>query len=248
MPQNKNLSPEWIDALGGEWQRVQQTWLHTLGNLTLTAYNSEYSDRPFADKRDMPNAPEKGLKQSPLKLNIGLGALESWNEATIKARASKLAGIAVGVWQAPVLPQEILDEYYPKVEIKTEYSIDDHPYLAKGSEMYGDEVRNLFEAFRKEVLTLDPCVTETFLKLYVAYKADTNFVDVVPQAKRLRLSLNVEFADVDDPKGMCKDVSTLGRWGNGDVEVSLSKMEELPYVMGLVRQAFEKQMGQDADA
>jgi len=41
---------------------------------------------------------------------------------------------------------------------------------------------------------------------------------------------------------MCKDVTGLGRWGNGDVEVGLASMDELPYVMGLVRQAFEKQM------
>jgi predicted transport protein len=104
-------------------------------------------------------------------------------------------------------------------------------------------VRELFEAFRKEVLALDPCVSEEFLKLYVAYKAETNFVDVVPQAKRLRLSLNMAFPDVDDPKGLCKDVSSLGRWGNGDVEIGLTSLEELPYVMGLVRQSFERQMG-----
>jgi len=37
--------------------------------------------------------------------------------------------------------------------------------------------------------------------------------------------------------------SDLGRWGNGDVEVALNSLDELPYVIGLVRQAFEKQMG-----
>ena len=82
-------------------------------------------------------------------------------------------------------------------------------------------MHELFEAFRKQVLALDPCVTEEFLKLYVAYKAETNFVDVVPQAKRLRLSLNMKFPEINDPKGICKDVSGLGRWGNGDVEVGL---------------------------
>jgi hypothetical protein len=46
-------------------------------------------------------------------------------------------------------------------------------------------------------------------------------VEVVPQARRLRLSLNVQFHEIDDPRGMCKDVSSLGRWGNGDVEVGL---------------------------
>ncbi len=61
------------------------------------------------------------------------------------------------------------------------YTIEDHPHLL------GPALREVFEAFRKEVLALDPCVTEEFLKLYVAYKAETNFVDVVPQAKRLHL-------------------------------------------------------------
>jgi predicted transport protein len=82
----------------------------------------------------------------------------------------------------------------------------------------------------------------------VAYKAETNFVDVVPQARRLRLSLNVAFGEINDPRGICKDVSGLGRWGNGDVEIGLSSLDELPYVMGLVRQSFEKQMGSGADA
>jgi predicted transport protein len=81
------------------------------------------------------------------------------------------------------------------------------------------------------------------LKRYVAYKAETNFVDVVPQAKRLRLSLNMPFSDVNDPKGLCKDVSGVGRWGNGDVEIGFSSFDELPYVIGLVRQSFERQMG-----
>jgi len=120
------------------------------------------------------------------------------------------------------------------------YSILDHAYLAEGQHS-----RELFEALRKEVLGLDPCVTEEFLKLYVAYKAETNFVDVVPQATRLRLSLNIPFPEIYDPKGMSRDVTSIGRWGNGDCEVGLSNLDDLPYVMGLIRQAFERQMGND---
>jgi predicted transport protein len=51
------------------------------------------------------------------------------------------------------------------------------------------------------------------------------------------------FSEINDPKGLCKDVSDVGRWGNGDVEVNLSTLDQLPYVMSLVRQSFEKQMG-----
>jgi len=233
MPQNENLSKEWQDALGEEWKRVHETWLHTIGNLTLTGYNAEYSDSSFVKKRDMPG----GFKESPLRLNQGLNQLEQWNEDTIKARAQRLSKMAVSVWGSPQLDAGILEAYRPKAESKAGYSIEDHPHLLSGLG------RELFEAFRKEVRALDPVVTEEFLKLYVAYKAETNFVDVVPQARRLRLSLNMPFPDISDPRGMCMDVSGLGRWGNGDVEVGLSSLDELPYVIGLVRQAFERQMG-----
>ena len=234
LPQNENLSAKWRDELGPEWQRVQETWLHTLGNLTLTGYNAEYSDRPFSEKRDM----KGGFRESPLKLNEGLSSLDKWDESAIKNRAERLAAVAAGVWAVPSLHAEVLESYRPRGEKAAGYTIDDHPQLAIGSAM-----RDLFEIFRKDVLALDPCVSEEFLKLYVAYKAETNFVDIVPQKSRLRLSLNMRFHELHDPKGLAKDVTNLGRWGNGDVEVSLSKPEELPYVMGLVRQAFEKQMG-----
>lgn len=246
LPQNETLSAEWQAELGPNWQHIQQTWLHTLGNLTLTAYNSEYSDYPFAYKRDqVSNAEGKkiGFKYSALNINEGLGTQEKWDEEAIKARAERLACEATKVWAAPTLDSGVLDAYRPAaVKAGQQYGIDDHPYLASGP------MRELFEALRKAVLELDPCVTEEYLKLYVAYKAETNFVDVVPQAKRLRLSLNMPFSEIDDPKGLCTDVTNLGRWGNGDVEVGLSSVEELPYVMGLIRQSFDRQMGGPQDA
>ena len=242
LPQNPELAAAWIADLGEDWARIQKTWLHTLGNLTLTAYNSDYSDRPFSEKRDMPSAPEKGLRMSPLKLNQGLGALSKWDEEQIKQRADRLADLAVDVWDSPELSAEVLQTYRPRSAAPTTYSIDDHPHLLNST------VGPLFEAFRRGVLALDPCVSEEFMKLYVAYKAETNFVDVVPQAKRLRLALNMRFSQISDPKGLCKDVTDIGRWGNGDVEIGLSKLEELPYVMGLVRQSLELQLGSGADA
>ena len=237
LPQNENLGREWQSDLGEEWQRVQQTWLHTLGNLTLTAYNAEYSDRPFAEKRDMVG----GFKESPLRLNKGLGDTSKWDEAAIKERASCLAVQAVQVWASPQLPQDVLELYREKRSSAAAYSREDHPHLQS------PVIGQMFDAFRKAVLALDPCVTEEFLKLYVAYKSETNFVDVVPQAKRLRLSVNMKYGDINDPKGMCKDVTNLGRWGNGDVEVHLSKLEDLPYVIGLVRQSLDQQLGVSAD-
>lgn len=237
LPQNEVLIPAWQKSLGLNWQGIQKQYLHTLGNLTLTGYNSEYSDKSFQEKRDM----EGGFKSSPLHLNQGLGLLDTWDEQTIKDRADRLARLAVEVWQFPHLPQGTLSAYKKRDDRarRTEmYTIEDYPYLDIGRPM-----RILFDVFRKEVLALDPVVTEEFLKIYIAYKAETNFVDVVPKASKLRLALNMKYNEIDDPQHICIDISHVGRWGNGDVEVNIKKAEDIPYVLGLVRQAFEKQIG-----
>lgn len=245
LPQNEDLSPEWQQELGPDWQRIQEEWLHTLGNLTLTGYNSEYSDRPFAYKRDQVTDKDGnpiGFASSPLKLNLGLGAVAQWDEAAIKARAERLATDAAKVWKVPALDNSVLDAYRATpAQTGQTYSMADHPHLETGA------MKPVFEALRKAVQALNPNVTEEFLKLYVAYKAETNFVDVVPQAKRLLLVLNIGVAELDDPRGLCRDISNIGRWGNGDVEVGLSSLAELPYVMGLIRQALDRQMGGPQD-
>jgi len=236
MPQNENLSDEWQTELGPDWKRIQDVYLHTLGNLTLTGYNSEYSDKPFMEKRNM----KGGFLESPLRLNKIIGNQVSWSEKEILDRADVLSEQAIHVWISPKLESSILESYKPKVE-RSQYSIVDHPHLMS------EPIASLFNELRKQILALDPCVTESFLKNYVAYKAETNFVDIIPQGKRLLLILNVSFPEINDPKSICRDIAGLGRWGNGDVEVGLSEVEEMPYVMGLVSQAFEKQMGQEVD-
>ena len=145
-----------------------------------------------------------GVRRSDRIRFEGLGQLDRWNEDTIKARADKLAGLALDVWVAPKLSADVLATYKP-ASTPSGYTIADHPHLLTGT------LHDVFEAFRKEVLALDPCVTEEFLKLYVAYKAETNFVDVVPQMKRLRLSFNMAFSENNDPKGLCKDTTSVGR-------------------------------------
>lgn len=236
LPQSDNdpnkVPSAWRSMLGEEWQRVWEQFRHTLGNLTLTGYNSEYSNRPFGEKRTMTG----GFAESPLRLNAALANLEEWNEEQIVKRAHDLSGKALKVWPAPVVDPSIL-EAYRDTTAKTGHSIDDHPQLVSGP------MKEVFEAVRKEILGIDPVVTEEFLKLYVAYKAETNFVDIVPQAKRLWLTINIPFAELNDPKGLAVDITDRGRWGNGDVRYSLESVEGIPYAMSLIRQAFDRQMG-----
>lgn len=102
MPQNEHLSPEWQEELGPNWKEVHARYLHTIGNLTLTGYNSELSDRPFPEKRDM----KGGFAKSPIRLNESLAGTEHWNEEEIKKRAWALADLAVKVWPMPQLSSE----------------------------------------------------------------------------------------------------------------------------------------------
>lgn len=238
LPQNENLSGAWKEALGSEWQSIQENKLHTLGNLTLTRYNSEYRDHSFPEKRDMVG----GFKESPLRLNEGLRTLDTWNELTIQDRSERLAKQAMQVWPRPVqvgvLPRD--DGSRTK---RPKRDIEDYPHLASGS-----PVRSLFDHLREEIRLLDPCVGEELHKTYVAYKAETNFVTVLPRVNFLKLFLNLEFHGLQDPRTIARDVTTISHWGPGDAEVDLHRSEDVPYVMGLVRQAFERQMGNDDEA
>ena len=89
MPQNENLSAAWREALGPEWKQVHERWLHTLGNLTLTGYNSEYSDRPFCEKRDM----QGGFKAAPSRPP---GRDQPWREP--QPRSARNARARNGQW------------------------------------------------------------------------------------------------------------------------------------------------------
>ncbi len=107
LPQNENLLPEWREVLGPEWRAVQEKWLHTLGNLTLTGYNPEMSDRSFAEKRDM----EGGFRESPIRLNRMLAKRDSWDAAAIEERGRELSKKALAIWSLPRPSSELLNQY-----------------------------------------------------------------------------------------------------------------------------------------
>ena len=228
MPQNPSLSSEWQRMLGDRWKDVQTRYLHTIGNLTLTGYNPELSDRPFTVKRDM----EGGFRDSPIRLNKGLRKLEAWNEQTIEARAWELAELAKRIWAYPALPADVLYSY--------QVTTTDEPqaYTLEHFDMQGHTL-DLFDHLRKHILNLDPAVREEPKKLYIAYKTITNFVDIIPQKSKLLLVLNLPFDVINDPKGLCRNIANLGRWGNGEVETSFQHINQTSDIMFLVKQSFD---------
>ncbi|RVY77785.1 DUF262 and DUF1524 domain-containing protein [Helicobacter pylori] len=228
MPQT--LTKEWERDLGENFQAIHDKYLHTIGNLTKTGYNDKYSNNSFQEKRDM----EKGFKQSSLKLNQGLKDLESFGEKEIEKRANDLADFALKIWTYPKLDAETLEKYKPKKEKKA-YDLNFYKFSSNS--------RELFDILSKEIKALDERVTENFMKAYIAYKFKTNFVDIVVQTKDLKLYLNMSFNELQDEKNLARDMTNKGHLGNGDIEVKLETKENIPYCLGLIKQALEKQMG-----
>ncbi|WQZ96516.1 DUF262 and DUF1524 domain-containing protein [Helicobacter pylori] len=236
MPQTLNL--EWERDLGENFEAIHEKYLNTIGNLTLTGYNEKYSNNSFQEKRDM----EKGFKQSPLRLNQSLKDLESFGEKEIEKRANDLADWALKIWTYPKLDAETLEKYKPKKEKKV-YDL--------SSYKFGSHSRELFDILREKIKAFDERITEKFMKHYITYKHDTIFASIAPLKSELNLNLKMDFSELQDEikeKLKIRDVSNIGHLGIVSkkvkvVEVKLEIKENIPYCLGLIRQALEKQMG-----
>lgn len=109
MPQH--LTPAWVEALGENYLQIHENWLHRIANLTLTAYNSKYSNNSFADKCDMKN----GFKESGIRMNQRIAQKTTWGLAELEERDLQLQQRALEIWAAPVTtyvaPEKQLDSF-----------------------------------------------------------------------------------------------------------------------------------------
>lgn len=118
MPQNKNLSTAWQKMLGEDvWQNVQEKYLHTLGNLTLTAYNSELGDKPF----DVKQQELDDVKTKVVILYSDVKGLTVWNADTIEKRANRLADTIVKLYPIEQ-PEKVISFADPRYQ---EYTCED---------------------------------------------------------------------------------------------------------------------------
>lgn len=375
LPQNKNLNSSWVEELGEGWKDVQNKYLHTIGNLTLTGYNSELSDRSFEEKRNM----KGGFSDSPIRLNRSLSQLESWNEEQINKRGGELANEAISLWFRPevtseenhtpnlskkvfrnqeelVAAQKIFNVGFKEVDLSDVENILSFTYkeneemisvnlgqwkvlsfqqrsigmavdldllsdtskenftaiypfgnqwtrgrniqlaffnwdfkeslpgdilhgfssaVTLAYEVFGEfnsssymkyhrpelaslfvneeesyeykrhlkgEMLDIFNQLRQKIISLNTGVMEEYKKYYIAYKLDTNFVDIIPYSSALVLHLNMAFENLFDPNGVARNVKNIGHRGNGEVEYKLSSMDDIDYAMNLIEQSMDTQL------
>lgn len=107
MPQTLNAA--WRQELGENADEIQEKWLHTIANLTLTGYNSTYSNRTFAEKKKI----ENGFAQSGLRLNQYIATFDKWTETELEARKNRISEMALKIWKYPAtdfVPEQKEDE------------------------------------------------------------------------------------------------------------------------------------------
>lgn len=132
---------------------------------------------------------------------------------------------------------ELVDEKHAKeVENKAVYT--EEQSLSSADE----GVRILFQKL-KDALMLLPNVKVEPKKLYIAFKAHKNFIDVEVQRHVLKIFINLKKGELDDPDGLCDDVSNIGHWGNGDYRVYLKDESDLQLVLPLIQQSYKKNSG-----
>lgn len=113
MPQH--LTPTWIKALGADYEQIHEQWLHRIANLTLTAYNSKYSNSSFEEKKTM----EHGFSQSGIRLNQDIAKKDKWTLVELEERDSALTQRALKIWVRPTT------DYKPAEKQLDSYTLDD---------------------------------------------------------------------------------------------------------------------------
>ena len=232
MPQNEKLSPEWRRMLGDGWREVQRQRLHRLGNLTLTGYNSTYSDRSFEDKQSIPG----GFSESSVRLNKFVRDQAVWTSAEMERRGIALSDRALSIWPALVVEQELIDA--ANQEDIRELAARRNVEKVKMS----DRARELFDQLRQRVLEFGGDVVELAESKSVNYHGNGFFLEVLPRKHCLTLLLSLDFNEVDDEHGIARDAT---QWKffvhakyEGGVSVRIGNTDDIELALPIVRQAY----------
>jgi len=126
---------------------------------------------------------------------------------------------------------EIVDKVTKEVKVYTE---EDHLKVCE------ENIISLYEEFKNQILNLDDKIEVMPKKKYIAFKASTNFIDIIPQKKSIKFTLNVCQGELNNPYNLGRDVSNIGKYGNGDYEFSINSSVDFINLMPLIKQSYER--------
>ena len=198
MPQSIDGVPDWKQMLGEGWETIHESWLHRLGNLTLTGYNSRYSNKPFTEKKAITG----GFNESAVRLNQFVKEQDQWTPSEMKIRGRTLAKRAVEIWPYHDANEELLR----KLEVQE--LLDRASRRDASSLNMSNHIRELLYAIRDVVREVGDLI-EVIEGRSICYYDDSAgfFAETLPMAHRVRLLLPIDFDEADDPEGVATDAT-----------------------------------------
>ena len=191
MPQEITSASEWQEMIGENFADHHAVWVHRLGNLTLTAYNSTYSNRPFEEKK----AIEGGFRHSAVRLNEDVRYVERWTPAEIKARGERLATRALEIW-----PHHEADA--KSIQAADIRDLRERASMRNASELEMDDaVRHVLDGIRSSVRGLVDVIEVIEHKSVCCYGPDF-FAELIPMSGYVRVILPLDFSEVEIPEGL----------------------------------------------
>ena len=231
LPQNKKMPKAWRDMLGGDWKAIHEVWVHRLGNLTLTGYNSTYSDRPFDEKKKIKN----GFSDSSVRLNKYVREQTKWTVAEIEKRGSILAKEALHIWP-PLIVDAAAIEAAKIAELKEREARQDLSKVQMSA-----KAKALFEILQPRLRELEPDLMELAEYKSVSYHAPSFFLEVLPRNNRLVLLFPLIHSEVEDINNVCTDESDRTFFFycqyEGGVSVLVKKAEDIETAIPIIQQA-----------
>lgn len=232
MPQNEKLSEEWQAILGKEWKKIQATWLHRLGNLTLTGYNGAYSDRSFEEKKTIPG----GFNESSVRLNKFVREQSQWTPTEIEQRSQLLADRALEIWPALEVDSAAIEQA-KQAELR---ALAERRDVAKVP--MSAAARDLFETLRPRIREIDPAILELAESKSVSYHASGFFLEVLPRKHKLLFLLPLDHSEIEDPHGLSEDAT---EWKflfyakhEGGVLLRIKDEQDIEHALPIIRQAY----------
>jgi predicted transport protein len=231
MPQNEKMPEPWRLMLGEGWKGVHQTWLHRLGNLTLTGYNSTYSDKPLAEKQTI----EHGFQQSSVRLNQDVRDAPVWTEVQMRARGSRLAARALEIWPRLDADTKMIREM-EREELKARAASRDLDRVDMT-----DGAKTMFDTLRARIRTDFPEVIEMAETKSVSYHDPEFFLEVIPRKRGLSLLIGIDYNEVDGPDETVRDTANYSFVTNasyqGGVVINLRDAGQMDLAMRVITQA-----------
>ena len=232
MPQNERLRRGWREMLGEDWKEIQKTWLHRLGNLTLTGYNTTYSDRDFDEKKTI----EGGFADSSVRLNKFVREQTVWTPKEMTTRTNELVKRALKAWP-PLRVDKTLVDAADHSEMRKLAARQDLTKIRMTA-----DAKALYEALRAQVMTIGTDILELAEPNSISYHGPAFFLEVLPRAHKLTLLLALDFNEVDDPSGLAKDATEkkffVHASHEGGVSMSIWDSDAIEKALPVIRQAY----------